>query len=112
MALMRATGDQKSHLLGCAWFWAWALLGAAAALGALSLGPLVTIPTLVVGVVLYQRRGAAGVFGLLSGIGLILLVIAYIQRSGQFYDPLNWLVAGLALFTAGVAGHAGQSARA
>jgi len=107
---MRAIAAPKSHLLGCAWFWAWALLGAAAALGSVSLGPLLTIPSLVVGVILYTRRGAHGAFGLLSGIGAFLLVIAYIQRSGQFYDPIHWLVAGIVFFTAGLVGHAWQSA--
>ena len=43
---MRAiAGRQRLHLAGCAWFWGWALLGAAAALGALSLGPLLTSPS-------------------------------------------------------------------
>jgi hypothetical protein len=107
---MRANAAPKSHLLGCARFWAWALLGAAAALGSLSLGPLVTIPTLVVGVIFYTRRGAHGAFGLLSGIGALLLAIAYIQRSGQFYDPIHWLVAGIVFFTAGLIGEAWQSA--
>ena len=73
---MRAIAAPKSHLLGCACFWAWALLGAAAALGSVSLGPLLTIPSLVVGVILYTRRGAHGAFGLLAGIGAFLLVIA------------------------------------
>jgi len=109
---MRAIAEsRKLHLTGCAWFWVWALLGAAAAVGSLSLGPLLAIPTLVVGVVLYRRRGAGGAFGLLSGIGAFLLVIAYIQRSGEFYDPVHWLAAGLVFFTAGVVGHAWVSAR-
>ena len=108
---MRAiAGRQRLHLAECAWFWGWALLGAAAALGALSLGPLLTIPTLVTGVVIYTRRGSHGAFGLLSGIGALLLVIAYIQRSGQYYNPVHWLIPGLVLFAAGLAGHAWQSA--
>jgi hypothetical protein len=108
---MRAiAGRQRLHLGGCAWFWGWALLGAAAALGTLSLGPLLTIPTLVIGVVLYTRWGAHGAFGLLSGIGALLLVIAYVQRSGESYDPIHWLVAGLVFFTAGVVGHAWRGA--
>ena len=106
---MRAIAAPKSHLLGCAWFWAWALLGSAVALGSLSLGPLVTVPALGLGVVIYRRRGAEGAFGLLSGIGLILLVIAFIQRSGESYDPIHWLIAGLVFITVGVAGHAWQS---
>jgi hypothetical protein len=109
-ASMRAIARQRLHLAGCAWFWAWALLGAAAALGSLSLGPLLTIPVLVVGVVIHRRRGSHGAFGLLSGIGAILLLIAYIQRSGESYDPIHWLVAGLVFLTAGVVGHAWQSA--
>jgi hypothetical protein len=108
---MRAIGGrQKLHLAGCGWFWAWALLGAAVALGSLSLGPLLTIPVLVIGVAIYTRRGAHGAFGLLSGIGALLLVIAYVQRSGESYDPIHWLAAGLVFFTAGVVGHAWQSA--
>jgi hypothetical protein len=107
---MRAITAPSSHRLGCAWFWAWALLGAVAALGSLSLGPLLTIPTLVAGVVVYTRRGAHGAFGLLSGIGAVLLVIAYVQRSGQHYDPLHWLVAGIVFLAAGVVGHVWQSA--
>jgi hypothetical protein len=107
---MHAIAAPRSHLLGCTRFWVWALLGAAAALGSLSLGPLLTIPTLVVGVIFYMRRGAHGAFGLLSGIGAFLLVIAYIQRSGEFYDPIHWLVAGIVLVTAGVVGHVWQSA--
>jgi hypothetical protein len=41
----------------------------------------------------------------------MLLVIAYIQRSGQFYDSVHWLLPGLVLFTAGVLGHAWVRAR-
>jgi hypothetical protein len=108
---MRAiAGRRRLHLAECARFWGWALLGAAAALGTLSLGPLLTIPTLVIGVVIYTRRGSHGAFGLLSGIGALLLVIAYIQRSGQYYNPVHWLVPGLVLFTVGLVGHAWQSA--
>ena len=100
----------RSHWTGCSWFWLWALLGTAAALGSLSLGPLLTIPVLVVGVVIYMRRGAEGAFGLLSGIGVLLLVIAYVQRSGESYDPIHWFVAGLVFFTAGIVGHAWRRA--
>jgi hypothetical protein len=64
----------------------------------------------VVGIGIYRRHGPEGAFGLLSGVGAFLLLIAYIQRSGQSYDPSHWLVAGLAFFTIGVVGHAWQSA--
>jgi hypothetical protein len=108
---LRAIAErQRVHLLGCAWFWAWALLGAAATLGSLSLGLLLTIPALAVGVVIYTRRGAGGAFGLLSGSGALLLVIAYVQRSGEFYNPVHWLIPGLVLFTAGLVGHAWTNA--
>jgi hypothetical protein len=65
---------------------------------------------LVLGLGIAWSRGSHGAFGLLSGIGALLLVIAYIQRSGQYYNPVHWLIPGLVLFTAGLAGHAWQSA--
>jgi hypothetical protein len=107
---MRAIAAWKSHLGGCAWFWGWALVGVGLALGFLSLGVFALVPVLLVGVFLARRR-PVDPFGIISGIGVMLLVVAYIQRSGQSYDPIHWFVAGLLVFTAGVVGHAWRSAR-
>jgi hypothetical protein len=103
--------ERKNHVIGCAWFWAWAAIGAGFAFGFISfLGVLTLLPTLVLAFVL-SRLHAVNWFGGVSGIGAMLLVVAYIQRSGQFYDPVRWLLPGLVLFTAGVLGHAWVSAR-
>ena len=107
---MRAIAARRLHLVGCAWFWVWALVGVGLALAFLSLGTLALIPVVLVGAFL-ARRHPVNPFGLLSGVGLMLLVVAYIQRSGDSYDPIHWLVAGLALFTAGLVGHAWRTRR-
>ncbi len=107
-----------THLAGCRWFWAWALLGCAAALGFVSLGVLTLAPAVVFGVVMASRpviRRSA--FGLLSGVGALLLVVAWLQRAGagttcwhtatasgcdEHLNPLPWFIAGAALFAGGM----------
>lgn len=105
------------------WFFVWALLGSASAFAGVSFGPLLGLPTVVVGVLLWRlrpdARGAA--FGVLTGAGALLLYVAWLQRDGpgttcwhtatasgcdQHLDPLPWLVAGAALVGAGFVAHA------
>src|ERR1039458_1181425 len=72
------------HAITCLWFWMWAVVGATAALGLISLGPLALwsprswpqsrwprIPSV--------RRSA---LGLLAGAGFRPLFVAYVQREG------------------------------
>src|SRR6266568_2445243 len=107
--------SRRAHLAGCGWFWAWALLGAAAALSALSLGPILAAPMASRSSI---RRSA---FGLLSGAGALLLYVAWVQRAGpgtscwqtqtasgcdEHLNPLPWLIAGIGLFVGGIAAHA------
>jgi hypothetical protein len=95
------------HLVGCWWFWVWALVGAGAALGLVSLGVLALGPAFAVGVVMASNdriRGSS--FGVLTGGGFVSLFIAYLQRDGSDLDPRPWLVIGIALVTAGMVGHA------
>lgn len=111
-----------THAAGCRWFWAWALLGGTAALGLVSLGVLVLAPVAAACLVMASkpaiRRSA---FGLLTGAGVLLLVVAWVQRAGpgttcwqtasaggcdEHLNPLPWLVAGLAAFVGGIVGHA------
>ena len=110
---------------GWGWFFLWALLGTAAALGAVSLGPLLLLPVVLAGVFLWTRpvvRRSA--FGLLTGAGTLLLYVAWVQRDGpgttcwhtatasgcdQHLNPLPWLVAGVALVVAGFVAHARQT---
>ena len=103
---MRAIAARGSHWAGCGWFWGWALVGAAYGLGVTSLGIFTVVPATIAVVLMTRHRPIRGAFGLATGVGSILLLIAYIQRSGQSYDPVHWLVAGLVLCVAGIAGHA------
>jgi hypothetical protein len=112
----------RAHIRGCRWFWAWALLGCAVALGAISLGVLVLAPAAVAGGLMASRPVARqSAFGLLSGAGVLLVYVAWVQRAGpgttcwqtarasgcdQHLNPLPWLVAGVALFVGGIVGHA------
>jgi hypothetical protein len=99
----------------------WALLGCAAALGFVSLGVLVLAPVAIVGALMASRptiRRSA--FGLLSGAGILLLYVAWLQRAGpgttcwrtatasgcdQHLNPLPWLLIGIALFIGGIVAH-------
>jgi hypothetical protein len=110
------------------WFGAWSLVGAAYAVGfveILSIGIFV-LPVAIIGTVLLVRLPASwrGVPGLVAGLGIPLLYVAYLNRgygrptcltSGsatpqhgvvyqctQTLDPWPWLAAGLVLVVAGV----------
>jgi hypothetical protein len=104
------------------WFSVWVLLGVAATLGAIALGPFVFVPTAAVAVFLAYRRGIQrSAFGLVSGAGLLLLYVAWVQRHGpgttcwhaatgggcdQHLNPVRWLVVGAALLLTGVVAQA------
>jgi hypothetical protein len=115
-------------LRGFGWFSAWALLGCAAALASVSLGPILLAPVVVIGWLMASRptiRRSA--FGLLSGAGALLLYVAWVQRDGpgttcwhtqtasgcdEHLNPLPWLIAGVLLFIGGIAAHARRARRA
>jgi len=107
-----------SHAIRCLWFWAWAAVGALAAL-ALDLGLFAAAPALSLGALLAnvggQRHRSAP--GFLTGAGLPLLWVAYVQRQGpgttcwhtawragcdQHLDPLPWLISGAILVLTGL----------
>jgi hypothetical protein len=102
----------------CVWFWAWAAVGALAILS-LDLGPLTALPALLLGALLAalddRRHGSA--FGFLTGAGLPLLWVAYLQRQGpgttcwhtassagcdEHLNPLPWLIVGITLVLMGL----------
>jgi hypothetical protein len=116
----RGSGVQGS---GCRWFWAWSLVGAALGfsfLTGLSIG-LLLLPfaLLLLWLVVYLSPRWRESIGFLEGVGLLLLVIAYLHRGDQpcapngalqigpsragqsiscgGLDPHPWLYAGLAL---------------
>jgi hypothetical protein len=109
---MNATQLRLDHLVGCAWFWAWALIGFGFALGAVSLGLFAWVPVLLIAVPMTSspliRRSA---FGVLTGAGALCLLVAWLQRSGQYLDPQPWLALGLVLVVAGLTAHAVRSRR-
>ena len=102
------------HRLDCTSFWAWAVVGCVFAFGMLVFGPLVLAPLAVLAA-LRARRAA---LGLLTGAGVPLLWVAYLNRSGpgttcwahggssgcgEHLNPLPWLVIGLLLVAGGIA---------
>ena len=101
------------------WFLAWAGVGVGFALGVSALG-LAAVPlALVVAVLLIVFRHAdRSALGILVGIGLLSLYVAYVQRRGPgtvswhtatasgsdtYLDPRPWLFAGIVLVAVGVA---------
>ncbi|MGO9788077.1 MAG: hypothetical protein ACLP8S_00735, partial [Solirubrobacteraceae bacterium] len=46
----------RPHLVRCGWFWAWTAVGAAGALGLISLGPIALGPALIAGVAMSRSR--------------------------------------------------------
>ena len=107
---------RRSHL---PWFLAWVGVGVGFALGVSVLGviavPLAVVVTVLLVVLRHADRSALGI---LVGVGLLSLSVAYVQRKGpgtvywhtstasgadQYMDPRPWLVAGVVLVVAGVA---------
>jgi hypothetical protein len=102
----------------CVWFWAWAGVGVLGVLS-LDLGPLAALPALLFGALVAtvgdRHRGSAS--GFVTGAGVPLLWVAYVQRQGpgticwhtassagcdQHLDPLPWLIVGVTLVLAGL----------
>jgi hypothetical protein len=106
------------HVAQCGWFWAWATVGVAGALGAISLGPIALIPSVIAALAMSRSRNASrSALGLLAGAGLLSLYVAFVQRDGpgttcwhtalasgcdQHLNPIPWLVAGIVLVIGGV----------
>src|SRR5205807_6389321 len=74
---------ESRHWALCVWFWAWAIVGAAGALGFVSLGPIALGPAMIAGVMMSASRVARqSALGLFAGAGLLCLFVAYVQRQG------------------------------
>ncbi len=119
---MKTTIRSRGAPLEWRWFVAWALVGCAAVFGAFSLlliGLAAFGAAVVVAVLMARHPGARGsALGLLSGAGLPLVYVAYVQRDGPgttcwhtatssgcetHLDPIPWLVIGVVLVIAGLA---------
>lgn len=104
---------RSKHGPVCSWFSVWAIVGAAAAAGLVSLGPIALGPAAIAGVTMTASRVARqSTLGLFAGAGLLCLFVAYVQRHGpgttcwhaatasgcdQHLNPLPWLIVGLIL---------------
>jgi hypothetical protein len=113
------------------WFTAWLLVGAGYSLslvGIASIG-LFVLPLPVLATVLLVRRqpAARGLPGLISGLGVPLLYVAYLNRAGpgticttvtggqecnDEWSPWPWLAVGVILLVFGVAAFVGRQRRA
>ena len=100
------------------WFFAWAAVGSGFALVISALGVFTVPVALLLTVLLVLRHHAdRSALGILAGIGLLALYVAYVQRKGpgtvswhtatasssdQYLDPRPWLAAGILLVAVGV----------
>jgi hypothetical protein len=103
-----------------AWFLVWVVIGVGVAVGVVSLGLLTLVPSLcLAAVVAASPTARRSAFGLVVGLGVLLLFVAYVQRQGpgttcwrtatssgcdQHLDPRPWLVAGLTMIALGFVG--------
>ncbi|HEY2355005.1 MAG TPA: hypothetical protein VGH79_08935 [Gaiellaceae bacterium] len=95
-----------THWTGCGWFWAWALVGVGFGFGISVIG-IFTIPVALVAVVfMSRRRPIRGAWGVATGVGSVLLFVAYNSWTDGTYNTGHWLVAGLVPFVGGMIGHA------
>jgi len=108
-------------------FLGWMVGGAVLCFATLSLNLFAAVPVVII-VILAVVRPALfrSAFGLLSGVGLMLLFVAFLQRQGpgttcwqtataagcdEHLDPMPWLLAGLALVCIGLLTHSRRMRR-
>jgi hypothetical protein len=103
------------------WFCGWLAVGAVGSLSLLTMltiGLYLLLVTIVPAGLLATRRGSsAGLPGVISGLGVPLLYVAFLNRGGpgtvctttatgqscvDEYNPWFWLAAGVALLIAGI----------
>ena len=105
------------------WFAGWVVVGVGVAFGLVSF-PLAWFPAGLLALVLGRdERRMHAAWGCVTGVGVMLLYVAYVQRHGpgeychaigtakypgtecgDYLDPRPWLVAGIALALTGVVG--------
>lgn len=125
------TSPRTFSRLPWVWFTAWLLVGAGYAVslvGVASIG-LFVLPLPVLGTVLLARRqhASSGLPGLISGLAVPLLYVAYLNRAGpgticttvtggqecnDQWSPWPWLAVGVILLVLGVATFIGRQRRA
>ncbi len=102
---MRAHATSASHLAGCGWFWAWALVGAAYGLMISAIGIFLFLPATLAVVFMTRRRPIRGAWGVATGVGSVLLFVAYHAYRDGSYNPVHWFIPGIVLFVGGMVAH-------
>ena len=84
-------------------FWVWAVVGVGFGFGISVIG-LITVPASIIATIalLTQKRLRRALYGILVGIGAVLLLIAYINRGPGDFNARHWLLAGLVFMLAGL----------
>ena len=122
---MPGSPGKRDHLKRCGWYWAAVPVGTTVALA------VIVFPTVgLVGVILIaallsvSQCARQATLGLVTGAGLPLLFVAYVNRAGpgttcyrtvtsagcdQHLNPLPWLLVGLCLVAAGAMAQARRS---
>jgi hypothetical protein len=114
---LRTTFLKHSTVSTWGGFFVCAFLGAVAAFGLLTLGSLALLPAaLAVWLVTARSTLRRSAFGLVAGVGVVGLYVAYVQRRGpgtvcwrtatasgcdQYLNPWPWLASGVALVLVG-----------
>jgi hypothetical protein len=115
---------ERTHLAAWGGFCAWAFLGTVSAFGLLIFGTLAVLPiSLGVWLLVTPPSLRRSWFGVMTGVGVTLLYIAYVQRRGpgttcwqtaraagcdEHLNPWPWLIAGAALVILGFLAQAGR----
>jgi hypothetical protein len=117
---MRDVEAQRT-LPGWMWFCGWILVGIGAAFGFVSFPLALPVAAVSAWILSRRYRRSDEALGAITGVGLLLLFVAYVQRHGpgeychsigtprypgtecgDYADPLPFLVAGLTLVVTGV----------
>lgn len=84
-------------------FWVWAVVGVGFGFVISAIGIFIAPVSLVATIFLLRRpRFRESVFGILVGVGAVLLLVAYINRGPGDFNALHWALAGLGFVLAGV----------
>jgi hypothetical protein len=113
------------------WFTAWLLVGAGYALSFIAIASIglfvLPLPVLATLLLVRRRQGTSGLPGLISGLAVPVLYVAYLNRAGpgticttvtggqechDEWSPWPWLAVGVILFVVGVAAFIDRQRRA
>lgn len=110
LVLARASAVAPSRRTRWHWFLAWCITGAVFSFSyvtGLSIGLLI-LPFAVVLLLLaawYAPGPGEALFGFITGIGVVLLLIAFIQRDGEWVSPAPFLLGGISACMLAVGGY-------